>query len=375
MGTAASISLDGGDEATSYLGKRLTHGCNLFIQDEIARRAYVNFLRRGHWIKQYTEQPKNDNALVTITSVADEKNQPVDTYNGYSLPTDIPAVQVQGMLEPKVREEDGPVQAVVIESCFSESQLRIVLLASLFPVFLQSPEYFQYVKGEMQRPIALNPHHLHHRQEQPPELQLKSDNLLLEAVERDQRLATLGSAFHSTTQPMEAMAAQAMGSVDAEELTHLLQEGDWLRGVLTAVEDLPLCVTLASARDDRRGFPLVYVNKAFEAVSLYNRKEVVGRNCRFLQSPASQPQQVQRLTDALRLALPVKVALTNVRKDGSEFTNLLAMKPVFDSEGVYSYVIGVQCDISSNNKGDPHAANAQLASVDDVLALLPNILN
>jgi hypothetical protein len=85
----------------------------------------------------------------------------------------------------------------------------------------------------------------------------------------------------------------------------------------------------------------------------------VGHNCKFLQSATSEDSQIQKMTEALKSAKPVKVALTNTRKDGSQFMNLLAMKPVFDSNGVYSYVIGVQYDIRQ---------------VSDLLSILPNVL-
>jgi len=44
------------------------------------------------------------------------------------------------------------------------------------------------------------------------------------------------------------------------------------------------------------------------------------------------------------------------------------MKPVFDSDGVYSYVIGVQCDVS-----DPTVSHRTTLMVEDLLSILPNI--
>ena len=67
----------------------------------------------------------------------------------------------------------------------------------------------------------------------------------------------------------------------------------------------------------RPGFPLLYVNKAFEAVTGYPRREVVGRNCRFLQHGRSDPLQLARISDALRNALPCRAVVSNRRKDGS----------------------------------------------------------
>ena len=52
-----------------------------------------------------------------------------------------------------------------------------------------------------------------------------------------------------------------------------------------------------------------------------------------------------------------------------EFFNLLSMKPVFNSDGEYCYVLGVQYEYSHSSK---HAEYMQL--VDDLLSILPNIL-
>jgi PAS domain S-box-containing protein len=92
-------------------------------------------------------------------------------------------------------------------------------------------------------------------------------------------------------------------------------------------------VSLSTASKDRPGFPLIYVNTAFEVTTGYLRKDIVGRNCRFLQRGKGEPEAVKLLADALRDAQPVKVPITNFRRDGTEYSNLLAMKPIFDENG------------------------------------------
>ena len=64
------------------------------------------------------------------------------------------------------------------------------------------------------------------------------------------------------------------------------------------------------------------------------------QNCRFLQKGRiegheSEVESVARLTEALREAKPLKVAITNWRKDGTAFRNLLAIKPIMDQNGDY----------------------------------------
>jgi PAS domain S-box-containing protein len=79
------------------------------------------------------------------------------------------------------------------------------------------------------------------------------------------------------------------------------------------------------------GLPLVMVNRAFESLTGYSAGEVLGYNCRFLQCAQSEPDVQAKLVDALRSMKPIDVRITNRRKDGSLFINLLSMRPIFDA--------------------------------------------
>ena len=121
----------------------------------------------------------------------------------------------------------------------------------------------------------------------------------------------------------------------SKELDKMLMSTSWLTGLLSSIESLPVCISLAAASETMRGFPLIYVNAAFEHCTGYDRDSVIGQNCNFLQKGKqadhiSEPESIARLSEALRNAMPVKVAITNFKKDGSPFRNLLAMKPILD---------------------------------------------
>ena len=157
-----------------------------------------------------------------------------------------------------------------------------------------------------------------------------------------------------------------------EELNRIAKDQSWLAQLLRSVESLPLCISVASARKGEKGFPLIYVNKFFERTTGYARDEILGQNCRFLQrgpkaGQRAQASSISRLSENLGKGKPVKVVITNYRKDGSAFMNLLALKPIFDSEGEYAFVVGIQFDI-----GDGNASPERLQMVEKIMSSLPD---
>jgi PAS domain-containing protein len=59
----------------------------------------------------------------------------------------------------------------------------------------------------------------------------------------------------------------------------------------------------------------------------------VGRNCRFLQGPDTDPAAVARLREAVAAHASTDEEIYNYRKDGSGFWNALHLSPVFDEDG------------------------------------------
>lgn len=149
----------------------------------------------------------------------------------------------------------------------------------------------------------------------------------------------------------------------------------WLGKLLQFLDQMPLCLSVATATPSvisSTSFPLVYVNQAFEHMTLYERHDILGQNCRFLQNGKVEVHQVEKMRAALSDKQPVNLALTNARKDGSTFFNLLAMRPVFNSKGDYSHVIAAQYDLSQQ---PPEGFSVDLYAVDIILRLLPAVIS
>ncbi|UPG88456.1 PAS domain-containing protein [Luteibacter aegosomaticola] len=87
--------------------------------------------------------------------------------------------------------------------------------------------------------------------------------------------------------------------------------------------------------------PIAYVNRRFEQLTGYTARECIGRNCRFLQGPDTDPAAVEAIRRAIGLRQATQVVLRNYRKNGDAFDNELFLSPIFDAEGRLRWILGV----------------------------------
>ncbi|SDQ34423.1 diguanylate cyclase domain-containing protein [Quadrisphaera sp. DSM 44207] len=115
--------------------------------------------------------------------------------------------------------------------------------------------------------------------------------------------------------------------------------------------------------------PLVWVNPAFEALTGYRSDDVIGRNCRVLQGPGSDPVVVARIREAIDAGRECTETLRNYRRDGHPWWNELHLSPVRDDHGELTHYIAVQHDVTRRVEAEQRAL--QLATT-DALTGLPN---
>lgn len=119
------------------------------------------------------------------------------------------------------------------------------------------------------------------------------------------------------------------------------------------------------------GLPLDFVNGAFTALTAWPAAEAVGKNCRFLQSDATEPHVLAKMIAALRTYQPVQLRLQNVTKRGDPFTNDLSLHPVLDTDGACRYMIGLLADAATPAAAALTAVRAAMPSAPIDAALLP----
>ncbi len=112
----------------------------------------------------------------------------------------------------------------------------------------------------------------------------------------------------------------------------------------TAMQTTRMAMVLSDPRQPDA--PIVYCNPAFCEQTGYPEDEVIGRNCRFLQGPATDQATVKRIADALSARENVLEEIYNYRRDGRGFWNALHVSPIFDADGQLLYFFGSQADVT-----------------------------
>jgi PAS domain S-box-containing protein len=92
--------------------------------------------------------------------------------------------------------------------------------------------------------------------------------------------------------------------------------------------------------------PLIYINSAFEKLTGFSAAEALGRNCRFMQGPLTDADDVARLRDAIARRERIELDLLNHRRDGTPFWNRLMVAPVFCDDGSLRYFVASQIDVT-----------------------------
>lgn len=94
--------------------------------------------------------------------------------------------------------------------------------------------------------------------------------------------------------------------------------------------------------------PIVACNAAFCDLTGYPVEEVVGRNCRFLSGPATEPWLTEEIRRGVREHRPVLVEILNYKRNGQPFRNAVLVAPIYDENDALLYFLGSQVEIDAD---------------------------
>eukprot|EP01041_Mallomonas_annulata_P012725 gene12725-26807_t len=284
-------------------------------------------------VNQYKVPEKEANEVV-LDNIASYFNAQATLMSDSTEPDPLAVISEQD------EENEDPAQDDVADSVYNATNQAFAMKAlSIYPKFIGSEAYKEWREAEAH-----------------------DTTVMLEEIQS-------ADVIESSIYP-DSFTSRCFQYINPSAVDRLIGTGSWLTTFVTAAEGLPICVTLADADKSRPGFPLVYVNKVFELTSGYERERIRGTNCKFLQKPSSEIESISFIASGLSNALPVRVVITNFKKDGTPFKNLLAMKPIFDMQGKYCYVVGVQFDASSPSR---HGSSVRMMKlVNKLLEAIPD---
>jgi diguanylate cyclase (GGDEF)-like protein/PAS domain S-box-containing protein len=136
-----------------------------------------------------------------------------------------------------------------------------------------------------------------------------------------------------------------------------------------AFEFLSDAIVITDTNLHSPGPNILYVNPAFERMTGYASKDVIGRNPRFLQGPRTNPATLETLREALIAGRSILVQLENYASNNQTFWVEMNIELICDAAGQVQQFIAVQRDITERKRLEE---DLRYRANHDVLTRIPN---
>lgn len=125
----------------------------------------------------------------------------------------------------------------------------------------------------------------------------------------------------------------------------------WLKLLESAIENTSESIAiLEAASSDNTGRKILYVNDAFENMTGYTRKEVIGNSFHLLNGPKTSSEERNKLQKALKEWRSYETEFLNYKKDGSEYWVHVSFAPVMNANNSYSHWVVVGRDVTNRKE-------------------------
>lgn len=115
---------------------------------------------------------------------------------------------------------------------------------------------------------------------------------------------------------------------------------------MTLVTDSPIPSVISDPR--LADNPIIACNTPFCSLTGYSADEVIGRNCRFLSGPGTEPWLSEEIRRGVREHRPVLVEILNYKRNGQPFRNAVLVAPIYDEQDKLLYFLGSQIEIGAD---------------------------
>lgn len=120
-------------------------------------------------------------------------------------------------------------------------------------------------------------------------------------------------------------------------------------------------ILVTTADLDAPGPEIVYVNPAFERMTGWSRREVLGKSPRFLQGPETDLRIFHDLRETLASGKPWEGRTVNYRRDGSKFWMEWSIVPLTNERGEACQYVAIQRDVSARLEAERRLQEALAA--------------
>ena len=167
-------------------------------------------------------------------------------------------------------------------------------------------------------------------------MDLKRENLKLKDIVKKKMKDAAPELLQKCNTQIPSIVTESMG-----DATTMLERTDFnlIKALQTAQQSF--VVTDPSMADN----PIVFASQGFLEITGYRMDQVLGRNCRFLQGPDTDPEAVDAIRKGVAEGKDTSVCLLNYRADGTPFWNQFFVAPLRNLDGAVAYFVGCQCVI------------------------------
>jgi PAS domain S-box-containing protein len=159
-----------------------------------------------------------------------------------------------------------------------------------------------------------------------------------------------------------AVEKDVRGAQDAgDRLIAAHASGDPFAAAFKATR-MPMIITDPRQVDN----PIIFSNRAFSKLTGYSAQELVGRNCRLLQGPQTDPAAVAKIREAVSQERDLAIDILNYRRDGTTFWNALFVSPVRNEDGQVIYFFASQLDFTNIKSKEAELAAARHIAEEEV---------